>query len=811
MLSLIKKELLQFFGSLIAYMILVVFALISGLFLWFFDGNMNILSGGYASLSAFFDLAPWLYLFLIAAVSMRLFSEEIRSGTMELLLTRPLSIFQLVVAKLVAAFVIVLLTLVLSLVYFFTVYWLGYPVGVMDVAATMGSYLGLTFLALIFLSVGLFASSLSENQIVAFVVAVLLSFFLFSGFGLLAELTISGPWSAFLISLGISSHYESISRGLLDSRDLFYFLTATLVFLFLTGISLRWKRTILSIRIKKIVPYAVLFLILLILTQTRLFRIDFTAEKRYTLSPSSIRVLQKIDHSMLAEIYLEGDMPPGFRRLKTAIEETLTDLEHYGNSSIFIRKIDPYKEVPAKDRKAYFDQLFQNGIIPADLRIKTEQGITTKLVFPSVVLHYMGKAMVLNLLKNDPSLPPEENLNRSVEMLEFEFMNAIRTLLREEPVHVAFLDGHQEADSLQVLDISSALYAGFKVSRVNCDQLMDDSSDVRVLVIANPQTKFPERDKLVLDQYLMKGGKMIWLIDPVKVSLDSLSEGMTTLAMPNDLNLSDQLYRYGVRLNNDLVQDAECLQIRVNTAPLGASPNYSLAPWYFSPLLHPVPANPIGRYVNPVSSEFISTIDTVGENVMVKKSVLLQSSAFSRRNEVPLLVNLRMIDVVPTRDFFNRSNLITGILLEGKFSSVFKNRMIDKAGLPPDFKLIQESVPTKMVLFSDGGLLSNKVNRAAKSAKTAPLGYDRVSKITFGNRDFFINLVQYLSDDAALVELRGKSWQLRLLDKSKISGQNLFIRWLNLLLPLVLILSGGVLFVWRRKMKNAKLKVKNDL
>jgi ABC-2 type transport system permease protein len=810
MFSLIKKELLQFFGSLIAYVILIVFALISGLFLWFFDGNMNITGGGYASLSAFFDLTPWLYLFLIPAISMRLFSEEIRSGTMELLLTRPLSIFRLIVSKLTAAFIVVLLTLVLSLVYFYTVYQFGYPAGVMDVAATMGSYLGLIFLALIFLSVGLFASSLSENQIVAFVVAVLLSFFLFSGFELLADLTVSATWSSLLISLGISSHYESISRGLLDSRDLFYFLTVTLVFLALTGISIQWERSVSSFRLKRIAPYMLIFAALILLTQYRLFRIDFTAEKRYTLSASSIRVLEKIDHTLVAEIYLEGDMPPGFRRLRTAIGEMLTDLEHYGNKSIYIRKIDPYEEVSAKDRKAYFDALFQQGIIPADLRIKTEQGITTKLIFPSVVLRYMGKSMVLNLLKNDPSLSADENLNRSVEMLEYELMNAIRTLLRENPVHVAFLEGHREADSLQVLDFSSALSLNFKVSRVNCSNLVAHPDSIKVLVIANPQSNFPERDKLIIDQYLMKGGKLVWLIDPVKVSLDSLSQGMTTLAMPVDLNLGDQLFRYGVRLNSDLVQDAECMQIRVNTAPLGASPNYSLAPWYFSPLLHPVSSNPIGKNVNPVASEFISTIDTVGENPSVKKSILLQSSVLSRRNEVPLMVNLRMIDVVPTRDFFNRSNLITGILLEGKFISVFKNRLLDPTGLPADFKFIPESVPTQMAVFADGGLISNKVNRAAKEPEISPLGYDRVSKITFGNRDFFINLIQYLCDDASLVGLRNKSWRLRLLDKVKVSEQEVFIKWFNLLLPLILILSGGMLFVWRRKKMNVNLKMKKE-
>ncbi len=804
MISLIKKELLQFFGSLIAYMILIVFALISGLFLWFFEGNMNILSGGYASLSAFFDLAPWLYLFLIPAISMRLFSEEMRNGTMELLLTRPVSVYSLIAAKLSAAFIVVILTLILSLVYFFSVYELGHPVGIIDVAATIGSYIGLLFLALIFLSVGLFASSITENQIIAFVVAVLISFFLFSGFELLSDLIMSSAWSALLVSMGISSHYESVSRGLIDSRDLSYFITVTIVFLTLTGIALQWKRTGYSIRTHRIASYLFLFAVLVSLTSFRLFRIDFTAEKRYTLSDASIRVLKKMEHPLLAELYLEGDIPPGFRRLKTAVEEKLLDIQQYGKNSIYVRRIDPYKEVPASERKEYFNSLLQQGINWTDLRIKTEQGITTKLVFPSLVLKYQNKKCVVNLLNNDPTLPAEENLNRSVERLEFELMNAVLTLMRENPVHVAFLEGHNEADSLQVFDFSNTLAAWYKVSRVNCNRLLANPDSIKVLIIANPQTDFPESDKLILDQYLMKGGKMIWLIDPVRVSLDSLSEGMTTLAMPVDLNLKDQLYHYGIRLNNDLIQDAECMQIRVNTAPLGASPHYSLASWYFSPLLHPLQSHPVGKNVAPIASEFTSSLDTVGENPEIRKRILLSSSSFSRKNEAPLQVSLRMIDAPPSRDFFNRSSLTAGILLEGKFSSVFKNRIIDKTGLPADFKFISESVPTKMAVFSDGGLLSNKVNRIAQEPTTLPLGYDRVTKITFGNRDFFLNLVQYLSDDASLSELKNKSWQIRLLDKVKVNEQDSFLRWLNLLFPLMLILAGGVLFAWFRKRRNEK-------
>jgi ABC-2 type transport system permease protein len=809
MLSIIKKELLQFFGSLIAYMILVVFALMSALFLWFFDGNMNILESGHASLSPFFDLAPWLYLFLIPGITMRLFSEEIRSGAMELLLTRPLSAWQLVTAKFLAALVVVVLTVMLSLVYFFSIYQLGNPVGAMDIAATLGSYLGLLFLAMIFLSVGLFTSALSENQLVAFLLAVVLSFFLFSGFELLSDLTLSVAASSFLVSLGISSHYESISRGLLDSRDLFYFLTLTFAFLALTRMALQWRRIRPSARSKSVARWLVVGLVLVTFTQVRLFRVDFTSEKRYSLSAASVRVLEKIDQPIVAEIYLEGELPPGFRRLKTAIEEKLADLRQYGNSPIYQRTIDPYNEVPAKDREAYFQQLFQHRIVPTDLRIKTEQGITTRLIFPSVVLRYGEKALVLNLLKNDPSIAPEENLNRSVEMLEYELMNGIRTLMREKPVRVAFLQGHQEADSLHSYDFTMALSGSFEVSTVDCEQLQRQGDSIKVLIVAAPQTRFPERDKLILDQYLMKGGQLIWLIDPLKVSLDSLSEGMTTLALPLDLNLGDQLFNYGVRLNGDLIQDAECLKIRVNTAPIGTAPNYSLANWYFSPLLHPALSHPVGKNVNPVLAEFVSSMDTVGDQPGIQKRVLLSSSAFSRNTQAPLQVSLGMIDVVPSRNFFNKSNLVTGLLLEGKFSSVFKNRMLEETGFPSDYHVIQESVPTRQAFFSDGGLISNRVNRTKNEPVVSTLGYDRVSKITYGNRDLFLNLVQYFTDDVALFELRGKNWKLRLLDKVKINSQDDFYRWLNLLLPLLLLATGGFIFNWRRRWQNEKTAAKH--
>jgi protein involved in gliding motility GldF len=224
MFSLLKKELTQFFGSLTGYVVIAVFLIITSLFLWVFEGNYNIPDGGYATLNGLFDLAPWIYLFLIPAITMRLFAEERKSGTLELLYTRPISAFWLVMGKFLASLLVVVMSLLPTLIWYFSVYWLGSPVGSIDSGATWGSFLGLFFLAVIYLTIGLFTSSLTENQIVAFLLAMIVAFFWFAGFGFIADLQVPATISSFLVSLGIQSHYESVSRGVLDSRDLLYFI-----------------------------------------------------------------------------------------------------------------------------------------------------------------------------------------------------------------------------------------------------------------------------------------------------------------------------------------------------------------------------------------------------------------------------------------------------------------------------------------------------------------------------------------------------------------------------------------------------------
>jgi ABC-2 type transport system permease protein len=805
MVSLFKKEITQFFGSITGTMVSVVFLLLTGLFLWVFSGNYNIPNGGYATLDGLFEIAPWIYLFLIPAVTMRMFADEKRSGTMELLLTRPVTELQLILSKFLAALAVVLLTLIPTLVYFLSVYLLGNPVGCIDIGATWGSYTGLFFLAVIYLTIGLLTSSITDNQVVAFILAVFMCFVWYSGFGFLALLPFPSHISSIIISLGIDAHYESVSRGVLDSRDLLYFLLMAGFFILLTRIVLEWKRRPIKRPVKHFLAYIAIIIIVAIVSENTFFRIDFTTEKRFTLSTQTRQLLKKVNAPVEAEILLAGDLPPGFMKLQAAAIEKLRDLKIYCDQPFNIHIADPYDVIKkGDDRNKYIESLIEKGITPVNLRINTDQGVTTKTVFPTIIFRAAGNEVAINLLKNDPFLRDEENLIRSVELLEYEFARGLKLLFQEKRENIAFLTGQNELEEVQTHDIDVTLSESFNIHRITSTDLLAAPDSFKMLMIADPTKPFTEKDKFAIDQYLMKGGRIMWLIDPVNVSLDSLSNGMSTLAFPRDLNLNDQLFHYGIRINSDLIQDVECLKIRVNTALDGQPPKYAMAPWYFSPLLAPSQNHPIGKNVNRVLSEFVSSIELVGESESWKSTVILTSSPYARSNKSPMIVSLAMIDAPPDRNLFNKQFIPTGILTEGKFTSVFKNRMVQGFGIAEGTPVISESKPTKMIFISDGGLIANKVSYAGGKYVPLKLGFDNVSNITFGNKEFLINAVHYLCDDSGLMELRSRTMQMRLLDKVKWREQKLFWQLINVALPVLLILCGGLIFGWLRCRRYAR-------
>ncbi len=803
MFSLLKKEITSFFGSLTGYVVVFVFLLATSLFLWVFPGNYNIPDGGYASLDGLFSLAPWVYLFLVPAITMRMFAEEKRMGTMEVLLTRPLSVLQIVLAKFMAGLLLVSISLLPTLIYFYSVYALGNPIGCIDTGGTWGAYIGLFFLAAIYVAIGLLASALTDNPVFAFILAFFLSFVAYLGFDLVGAMQLPSDIQQAITSFGINEHYESISRGVIDSRDLVYFLISIFFFLFMTSRIIHFHRVNIRREIKNglIVLFALFFIG--ILSGQSFFRLDLTAEKRYSLTEVSKKLVENLEKPIAMTFYLDGELPAGFRKLQKSVQEKITDFNAYSSQKINLFVVDPYQISDVKQREKLFATLAGKGLQPTDIRQNTEQGTVTRRIFPGAIIEYGDRMTSVNLLKNNQALHAEVNLNNSIESLEYEFASAFSELMSSEKQTVAFLTGHGELNEYETHDFTETLAEKYNVAHVSSELLVSKGKQIKALIVANPTQKFSEKDKFHIDQYLMNGGRIMWLIDPVSVSLDSLSTGNMTLAFPQSLNLDDQLFRYGVRLNSNLVQDAECLMIPVNIAPSGTPAKFTPAPWYYSPLLTPSENHVISRNMNRVKAEFVSSVDTVGKNDHLRKTVILGTSAYSLVTLAPVEVSLSSINNPPDRRLFKQASQKVGVLIEGAFSSVFQNRMVESFGVPTS-GVKTESEPTKMIVFSDGNMMANQFRMIGGVPEFMPLGYDRFSKQTFGNKAFLLNAVNYLCDDDGIMELRSREFKIRLLDKVRMKEEKLIWQLINVLVPLLLISAFGIMYMYFRRKKYAR-------
>ncbi len=792
---------IHFFGSLTGYLAILVFLAASGLFLWVFPGNYNIPENGYATLDSYFQLAPWLFLFLIPAITMRQFAGENRDGTLELLLTQPLGDARLVSAKFLAALVIAGLSLLPSLLYVFSVSRLGNPPGNLDAGSTWGAFAGLFFLAAVYIAIGLFASALTSGQVVAFTSAMLLTFLFYLGLEFIGSSGVSYFLEKSLSWFSINGHYLSVSRGVLESRDLFYFAGMTLFFLLLAMMTLRRGRRGLQTPLKEGAILAAVVLATWGLGKTLPFRLDLTADKRYSLSAVSRQVARDLDEPLTVELFLDGELPPGFRRLRTAITDKLRDVSRYAGKPLKLIITDPYKATNESNRSRYLEALTREGVKPTDLRQITNQGTVTSLIFPGAILSMGDRKTGVNFLKSNPGVNHEVNLNHSAESIEYEFISGLMRLTTREKPEVVFLQGHGELNPYEVEDLAIALSDRFRVGFALSRELHERDTLPRVVVIADPGDPFSETDKFILDQLLMRGSRLLWLLDPVEVSLDSLTQGFMTLAFPGNLNLDDQLFRYGVRLNYDLVQDVACARILVNTSPDANRPAFTPQPWYYSPLLTPSPGHPVSRNVNLLYAEFVSSIDTLADPVSLRTSLLLSTSPYGRRVRTPAQISLESINRPPARESFNQPSIPTGVLLEGTFTSVFRNRMLNQLPVPAA-GIVETSTQTKMMVFSDGNLIANKVRmNPGSQPEILPLGYDRVSGQTFGNRDFFLNAIRYLAGEEDILQLRNTRYHIRLIDKVKWRDEKVFWKLLNTVVPGLLVVIGGLAFTLRRRRK----------
>lgn len=535
-------------------------------------------------------------------------------------------------------------------------------------------------------------------------------------------------------------------------------------------------------------------------------RFDLTSDKRYTLSKNTKQIIKNIDDIVYFEIYLDGNLPASFFRLKKSLNEILDEFRVYGKDFIQYKFIDPSDEQDPKKRETIFKKLYNKGLMPINLQVKEKDGSSSqKIIFPSIMVSHKNKEIPINLLKNNTNRLSEESLNTAVESLEYELTFAIDNLTKTRVTKIAFLQGHNELLPAQVSDLAQTLSASFQLQWVDIKEnpyaLVDENgkNKYELLIVAKPTLAFSEKDKFIIDQFVMNGGKSIWLIDAVNVEMDSLSKGATTLAVSRDLNLDDQLFKYGVRINPKLIQDMQCMLIPVNTAIAGEAPKFTSAPWIYAPLLLPSDAHPITKNLNLISSEFPSLIDTVGWNKNVKKQFLLASSDRSKIVNIPIQINLGMVAQRINIQSFRHRFLPVAVLLEGSFSSVYQNRKS-----PFSIKVKNKSEATKMLIIADGDIIRNQVIGVGANQKILPLGYDRYTKQTFGNKEFLLNAINYLCDKDYLLELRSKEHKLRLLDKTEINFHKLKWQMLNVVLPIVLIVLFGIIFYLLRKRKYTK-------
>ncbi len=805
MYSVFRKEISSFLGSLTGYLVILVFLLVTGLFLWVFPGQYNIPENGYATLDGLFLLAPWLYLFLIPAITMRFFADEKRTGTIETLLVRPVSDLQLVFAKFLAGLVLVVISLLPTLLYFLSVYLLGNPVGSVDTGATCGAFIGLFFLSAIYISIGIFASSLTDNQIISFIVSMAVSFLFYLGFEFAASVGVPFLVERLLAWLSINGHYLSVSRGVADMRDLLYFVGVTLFFLVLTSTLLRpgnWKmkKTKLQFSIFTVVLFVVLFV-----SSNFLFRIDLTADKRFSLAPVSREIAATLNTPVEIELFLEGELEPGLQNLQREVFEEIAIINAYASKPVRLKVVDPYNFSNAQKRDEFQQQLVEKGIKPVSFRRKTDQGVSTKYIFPGALIRINGKETAVNFLKNNPDFSYEMNFNHSVESVEFELVNAFQKLMHEDKPTIGFLQGHGELNRYEVMDFAGSLAGDFNVTQVSTSELVGTSKRIDILIVAGPKQPFLESDKFLIDQYFMGGGKIMWLIDPVLVNADSLSNGYQTYAFPVDLNLGDQFFKYGVRLNYELLQDVDCAQLLVNIAPEGSEEQWTRHPWYYSPLLTPADNHPLSRNLNRTFTEFVSSVDTVSGNKELSKTVILTTSPYARRVKTPSSVSLENINNPPARELFTQPFIPVGLLVEGEFTSVFENRMIENLGVSTDgFRT--KGAASKMIVIADAGMIANKVDYTRQPPRIREeVGYDRVSRQTFGNREFLLNAVYYLGGYSEIMQLRSRTVQLRLLDKVKLREEKTWWQWFNIILPMLIILMLGIGYNTLRRARYKRL------
>ncbi|QNR85559.1 gliding motility-associated ABC transporter substrate-binding protein GldG [Pedobacter riviphilus] len=543
--------------------------------------------------------------------------------------------------------------------------------------------------------------------------------------------------------------------------------------------------------------------ILNILGQNIFYRFDFTADKRFTLSEKTKTLLQKNEKPVIVTVFLAGELPPAFKRLQAAVSDILADYQAYAKAEVKVVFVDPIAGLNQADQDTVINNLYERGIEATNLSVKTESGLTQKLVFPMAMMESGGKELPIKLFQNlDTRGNYEDNINRSIESLEYTFTSSLKKVLSGDNPRIGFSESNGELSDLQLADAIHTLSNSYLVGRIDLNNIDKAGLDkLKMLIIAKPKKPFTETEKYKINYFVMNGGRVLWSIDQVNAELDSLRGKSGQMAVNSNLNLDDMLFMYGARVNYNIIADpANSAEIPVSTGVVGGQNQMQLVPWIYYPILLPDTAESVVKKLDGVKSEFPSTVDTIGVKG-VKKSYILATSPYNKVYNVPKLFSLQMLrEQLDPRSFQSKPQH-AGLMLEGNFPSVFAGRPLP-ATITQPYTLESTSKPAKMIVIGDGDIFKNQVSE--QNGTPFPLGFDRYSQRTFGNKALLLNIVDYFTDNDNLIALRNKEVKIRLLDKAKIKLEKTKWQFINVVAPLLLLIFFAIFQHYYRKYKYAK-------
>ena len=543
-------------------------------------------------------------------------------------------------------------------------------------------------------------------------------------------------------------------------------------------------------KIWKGIAIVVALVLINILVHHFVVRWDMTNDRRYSIAPTTRALMQTLDAPLQVTILLDGELNAGFLRLQRATIEMVEELEAARGERREARGAEIGYRVSAEN--------IPQGLPPTVIHERTHKGQTAQTtIYPYALVSYKGKTTIIELLRNNRGLSGEENLNHSIENLEFAFVEAIHSLTRESVEKIAFLEGHGELSEAEVYDLSQALSRYYQIDRGTLGDETGILDDYRAVIIADPQLPFSEKDKYILDQYLMQGGRILWVVNGVRFSSDFLSSQGKTPIIPLDLQLNDMLFRYGIRVNPALVQDLQCLPMPVDVGSDPQNPNWQPMPWTYAPLLLTSQASPITRNVMQVSATMASCIDFVGGEDGIRKETLLATSTNSKLTGTPAEVDLSMFE--GSESDFQHAFIPVAASLEGVFPSLYAH-LLPPEELTIHAPLRKQSEPTKQIVVAAGSTIRNEWQQG----QPLPLGYDRYTQTQFGNRDFMVNAVLYLTDDTGWMSLRQKQITLRLLNDQRARDQRVLAQVISIIVPLTLLAIIGIVVIIVRKKRYVK-------